>query len=56
MWLIFAPSEKEEEKQAKGFNTEADPTAAELIGDKKKAYEKEMMEEKEQSAAARCRV
>ena len=21
MWLIFAPSEKEEEKQAKGFNT-----------------------------------
>ena len=49
MWLIFAPSEKEEEKQAKGFNSEVpDPTAAELIGDKKKAYEKEMMEEKEQ--------
>ena len=49
MWLIFAPSEKEEEKQAKGFNTEVpDPTAAELIGDKKKAYEKEMMEQKEQ--------
>ena len=49
MWLIFAPSEKEEEKQAKGFNTEVpDPTAAELIGDKKKAYEKEMMEEKGQ--------
>ena len=49
MWLIFAPSEKEEEKQSKGFNTEVpDPTAAELIGDKKKVYEKEMMEEKEQ--------
>jgi len=49
MWLIFAPSEKEGQKQAKGFNTEVpDPTAAELIGDKKKAYEKEMMEEKEQ--------
>ena len=49
MWLIFAPSEKEGEKQTKGFNTEVpDPTAAELIGDKKKAYEKEMMEEKEQ--------
>lgn len=49
MWLIFAPSEKEGEKQAKGFNTEVpDPTAAELIGDKKKVYEKEMMEEKEQ--------
>ena len=49
MWLIFAPSENEEEKQAKGFKTEVpDPTATELIGDKKKAYEKEMMEEKEQ--------
>ncbi len=49
MWLIFAPSEKEEEKQAKGFNTEMpDPMATELIGDKKKAYEKEMMEQKEQ--------
>lgn len=49
MWLIFAPSEKEGEKQAKGFNTEVpDPTATELIGDKKKAYEKEMMEKKEQ--------
>lgn len=49
MWLIFAPSEKEEEKQAKGFNTEVpDPQASELIGDKKKAYEKEMMEQKEQ--------
>ena len=52
MWLIFAPSEKEGEKQAKGFNTEVpDPTAAELIGDKKKAYEKEMMEEKEQECS-----
>ena len=49
MWLIFAPSEKEGEKQAKGFNTEVpDPQASELIGDKKKAYEKEVMEEKEQ--------
>ena len=49
MWLIFAPSEKEGEKLAKGFNTEVpDPMAAELIGDKKKAYEKEMMEQKEQ--------
>ena len=49
MWLIFAPSEKEGQKQTKGFNTEVpDPTAAELIGDKKKVYEKETMEEKEQ--------
>lgn len=49
MWLIFAPSEKEGQKQTKGFNTEVpDLTATELIGDKKKVYEKEMMEEKEQ--------
>lgn len=49
MWVIFAPSKKEEEKLAKGFNTEMpDPQASELIGDKKKAYEKEMMEQKEQ--------
>ena len=49
MWLIFAPSEKEGQKQAKGFNTEVpDPMATELIGDKKKAYEKEIMEGKEQ--------
>ncbi|MDY4249522.1 conjugative transposon protein TraM [Bacteroides pyogenes] len=49
MWLIFSPSEKEEEKQTKGFNTEVpDPQASELIGDKKKAYEKAIMEQKEQ--------
>ena len=49
MWLIFAPSKKEEEHDNKGFNTEMpDPQASELIGDKKKAYEKEMMEQKEQ--------
>lgn len=35
MWLIFAPSEKEEEKQTKGFNTEVpDP-----IGRVGKPYE-----------------
>lgn len=49
MWLIFAPSKKEEEQDSQGFNTEMpDPQASELIGDKKKAYEKEMMEQKEQ--------
>ena len=49
MWLIFAPSKKEEEQDSQGFNTEVpDPQASELIGDKKKAYEKEMMEQKEQ--------
>lgn len=49
MWLIFAPSKKEEEQDSQGFNTEVpDPQASELIGDKKKAYKKEMMEQKEQ--------
>ncbi len=49
MWLIFAPSKKEEEQDSQGFNTEMpDPQASELIGDKKKAYEKDMMEQKEQ--------
>ena len=49
MWLIFAPSKKEEEQDSQGFNTEVpDPQASELIGDKKKGYEKEMMEQKEQ--------
>ena len=49
MWLIFAPSKKEEEQDSQGFNTEMPgPQASELIGDKKKAYEKEMMEQKEQ--------
>jgi len=49
MWLIFAPSKKEEEQDSQGFNTEVpDPQASKLIGDKKKAYEKEMMEQKEQ--------
>ena len=42
MWLIFAPSKKEEEQDSQGFNTEVpDPQASELIGDKKKAYEKD---------------
>ncbi len=49
MWLIFAPSKKEKEQDSLGFNTEMpDPQASELIGDKKKAYEKEMMEQKKQ--------
>lgn len=49
MWLIFAPSKKEEEQDSQGFNTEVpDSQASELIGDKKKAYEKKMMEQKEQ--------
>ena len=49
MWLIFAPSEKEEQQEQKGFNTEV-PTGTDtgLIGDKQDAYEKEQLEAKEQ--------
>ena len=49
MWLIFAPSEKEEQQEQKGFNTEVPTgTDAGLIGDKQDAYEKEQLEAKEQ--------
>lgn len=46
MYLIFAPSEKDrkEKEQLAGFNTELpDPRNAGIIGDKKTAYEQEMM-------------
>jgi conjugative transposon TraM protein len=45
MWLIFAPSEKEEAEQRQGFNTDI-PQAADnkLMGDKQKAYEQAQME------------
>lgn len=46
LYLIFAPSEKErkEKEQQAGFNTELpDPRNAGIIGDKKTAYEQEMM-------------
>lgn len=46
MYLIFAPSEKDrkEKEQSAGFNTELpDPRNAGIIGDKKTAYEQEMM-------------
>ena len=49
MWLIFAPSEKEEQQEQKGFNTEVPTgTDAGLIGDKQDAYEMEQLEAKEQ--------
>ena len=49
MWLIFAPSEKSKEAEKQGFNTDMPaPQEAGLIGDKKKAYEKDLMERKEQ--------
>lgn len=48
MWLIFAPSSKDREKEGKGFNTEM-PTAdgTGIIADKKKAYEKAEDEQKQ---------
>ena len=46
LYLIFAPSEedRQREEQSAGFNTELpDPKNAGIIGDKKTAYEQEMM-------------
>lgn len=49
MWLIFAPSGKEEQQAQKGFNTEVPTgTDAGLIGDKQDAYEKQQLEAKDQ--------
>lgn len=49
IWLIFAPSGKERETGMQGFNTDMPaPQEAGIIGDKKKAYEKDLMERKEQ--------
>jgi conjugative transposon TraM protein len=50
MWVIFAPSEKTKEKQAKekGFNTVIpQPKKDGIIGDKQTAYEHEQVEEKQ---------
>lgn len=51
LWLIFAPSEKErkEQEQSVGFNTELpDPRNAGIVGDKKTAYEQDMMRRKQE--------
>lgn len=51
LWLIFAPSEKEkkEQEQSGGFNTElSDPRNAGIVGDKKTAYEQDMMRRKQE--------
>ena len=51
LWLIFAPSEKErqEREQSGGFNTELpDPRNAGIVGDKKTAYEQDMMRRKQE--------
>lgn len=50
MWLIFAPSEddKAKEQQGIGFNADIpDPKGDGIIGDKKDAYEKEQMQQRQ---------
>lgn len=55
MWLIFAPSEKDKEKerQGKGFNTEMPlPEGGGIIGDKQKAYELAQLEDKQKKRSS----
>lgn len=50
MWLIFAPSQadKDKEQQAMGFNSEIpDPKKGEIISDKRDAYQKEQSDNKQ---------
>lgn len=50
MWLIFAPSDADKEKQQQGvgFNADIpDPKKGEIIGDKRDAYVQEQMEQKQ---------
>ncbi len=52
MWLIFAPSseDKEKERQGQGFNTDLPlPEDSKIIGDKAKAYEQGAMEERQEN-------
>ena len=49
LWLIFAPSseDKEKERQGQGFNTDMPlPEDSKIIGDKAKAYEQHDLENK----------
>lgn len=55
MWLIFAPSDKEksEAQQGVGFNTEMPlPAESGIIADKRTAYERAQMEEKQRERRA----
>lgn len=48
MWLIFAPSDKEQAEQQQGFNTDMPmPTDNKLVDDKQKAYEQDMFNKKQ---------
>lgn len=49
MWLIFAPSEKEQSKEQVGFNTDVPaPTDNKLSDDKMTVYEQEQLDRKQQ--------
>jgi conjugative transposon TraM protein len=51
MWLIFAPSEKDKEKENQGIGFNADlpmPKDEGIIGDKRNAYEQEAIKNKQQ--------
>ena len=57
MWLIFAPSEKEEEQGQSGFNTDVPaPADNALVGDKQAAYEQDLFNRKqdERRRSRRC--
>lgn len=48
MWLIFTPSEKEEEQGQSGFNTDVPaPADNALVGDKQAAYEQDLFNRKQ---------
>lgn len=50
MWLIFAPSQedREKERQGQGFNTDMpQPEDSKIIGDKAKAYEQQQLENRQ---------
>lgn len=49
MWLIFAPSGKEEEQGQSGFNTDVPaPADNALVGDKQAAYEQDLFNRKQE--------
>lgn len=53
MWLIFAPSEKEQAQQQAGFNTDVPaPTDNKLADDKMTAYEQEQLNRKQEERKA----
>lgn len=48
MWLIFAPSGKEQEQEQSGFNTDVPaPADNALVGDKQAAYEQDLFNRKQ---------